>query len=139
MGYLNGGASAWLEAGLPVETIEQIDVRELDRRRRTVPDIQIVDVRMESEWEAGHIPGAVFVPLTELPQLLGEIDPNRPTAVICGSGYRSSIASAFLERRGVKRLVNAVGGMAAWDAAGLETIQTMSAPAAPAPSGAAGR
>ena len=132
MGYLNGGAAAWQEAGLPLEIVEQIDVRELDRRRHTVPDLQIIDVRMEGEWQAGHIAGATFVPLTELPHLLGEIDPNRPTAVICGSGYRSSIASAFLERRGVNRLANAVGGMAAWNAAGLETTQTTSTPAAPA-------
>ena len=62
-------------------------------------------------------------PLTELPHLLGEVDPNRPTVVVCGSGYRSSIASAFLEGRGVTQLANAVGGMAAWNAAGLETVK----------------
>ncbi len=138
MGYLNGGVEAWQEAGLPLATVEQIDVRELDRRRHAVPDLQVVDVRMESEWEAGHIPGATFVPLTELPHLLGEIDPNRPTVVICGSGYRSSIASAFMEGRGVKRLANTVGGMAAWGAAGLET--TPSVPLAePGVAGAATR
>ena len=126
MGYLNGGAEAWQESGQPLLTVEQIDVRELDRRRHTVADLQIIDVRMEGEWEANHIPGAVFVPLTELPQLLGEIDPSRPTVVVCGSGYRSSIASAFLESRGVKRLANTVGGMAAWSAAGLETVATPS-------------
>lgn len=131
-GYLNGGAEAWQEAGLPLETVEQVNVRELDRRRHAVPELQIVDVRMEGEWQAGHIPGAIFVPLTNIPHLLGEVDPNRPTVVVCGSGYRSSIASAFLEGRGVKRLANTVGGMAAWNAAGLETIQPTPTTAAPA-------
>jgi hydroxyacylglutathione hydrolase len=139
MGYLNGGAETWQEAGLPLETVEQIDVRELDRRRHAVPDLQIVDVRIESEWQAGHVPGAVFVPLTELPHLLGEIDPNRPTAVVCGRGYRSSIASAILESRGVKQLANVVGGMAAWNAAGLETVNLAPTAAEPTTAGGAAR
>ena len=121
MGYLSGGIESWQEAGLPVARVEQIDVQELDRRRQETPNLQIVDVRMEGEWESGHIPGATFVPLTDLPNMLGEIDRDRPTAVICGSGYRSSIASAFLERHGVKRLANTVGGMTAWNAASLPT------------------
>jgi hydroxyacylglutathione hydrolase len=53
--------------------------------------------------------------------MIGEIDRDRPTVVICGSGYRSSIASAFLERSGVRHLANTVGGMTAWNAAGLTT------------------
>jgi len=121
MGYLSGGIADWQEAGLPLATVEQLTVQELERRRQETPDLQIVDVRMEGEWSSGHIPGAVFVPLTDLPNRLGEIDRDQPTAVICGSGYRSSIASAFLERRGVRQLANTVGGMAAWNAAGLPT------------------
>jgi hydroxyacylglutathione hydrolase len=121
MGYLSGGIESWQEAGLPVARVEQIDVQELDHRRQETPDLQIVDVRMEGEWQSGHIPGATFVPLTDLPDMIGGIDRDRPTVVICGSGYRSSIASAFLERRGVRTLANTVGGMTAWNAAGLPT------------------
>lgn len=123
MGYLSGGVEAWQEAGLPLARVEQIDVHELERRRHEIPNLQIVDVRMEGEWQSGHIPGATFVPLTEIPQRAGEVDPDRPTAVICGSGYRSSIASAFLERRGVRQLVNVLGGMTAWNQADLPTAE----------------
>ncbi|MGE3268489.1 MAG: rhodanese-like domain-containing protein [Chloroflexota bacterium] len=128
MGYLSGGIERWQEAGLPLARVEQIDVQELENRRRSVPDLQIIDVRMEGEWESGHIPGARFVPLTDLPNQVGEIDRNRPTAVICASGYRSSIASAFLERRGVKQLTNVIGGMAAWNAADLPTAPASTTP-----------
>jgi hydroxyacylglutathione hydrolase len=123
VGYLSGGIETWQEAGLALARIEQIDVRELDRRRREVPDLQIVDVRMASEWEDGHIPGATLVPLTDLLSRLDEVDPARPTVVVCGSGYRSSIASAFVQRRGLRQLANMLGGMTAWNAAGLETMQ----------------
>jgi hydroxyacylglutathione hydrolase len=123
MGYLSGGIEAWQLLGLPLARIEQIDVQELDRRRQVTSDLQIVDVRMEGEWESGHIPGATFLPLTDVPSRASEIDPDRPTAVICGSGYRSSIASAFLERRGVLQIANVLGGMSAWNEAGLPTVK----------------
>jgi hydroxyacylglutathione hydrolase len=122
-GYLQGGIASWQERGLPLAHVEQIDVAELDRRHRTMPDLQIVDVRMASEWEAGHIPGARHVPLTDLPKLLHEVDRDRPTAVICGSGHRSSIASSLLREHGVPVLANVLGGMAAWNAAGYATVK----------------
>jgi hydroxyacylglutathione hydrolase len=119
IGYLGGGIETWQAAGLPLATVEQVDVQALERRRRQTPDLQIVDVRMAGEWESGHIPGATFVPLTDLPKRLVEIDRDRPTVVVCGSGYRSSIASAFLEQHGVRQLANMVGGMTAWNATDL--------------------
>jgi hydroxyacylglutathione hydrolase len=69
-----------------------------------------------------HIRGATFVPLTDVLSRVSEVDPGRPTAVICGSGYRSSIASAFLERRGVRQIANVLGGMTAWNEAGLPSV-----------------
>jgi hydroxyacylglutathione hydrolase len=123
IGYLSDGMEAWQQVGLPLARIEQIDVHELDRRRQATPDLQIIDVRMEGEWQSGHIPGARFLPLTDIPSRVSEIDPARPTAVICGSGYRSSIASAFLERRGVRQIANVLGGMTAWNEADLPTVQ----------------
>nr|MBA2446776.1 MBL fold metallo-hydrolase [Chloroflexota bacterium] len=94
--YLKGGMSAWQEAGLALARVDEIDAAGLDRRRRTDRDLQILDVRQQSEWEEGHIPGARHIPLHELPKRVGELDSRRPTAVICGSGYRSSIAGAVL-------------------------------------------
>lgn len=57
---------------------------------------QLVDVRADHEWDAGHIAGATHVPLPELPQRLEEIDKDRPVVVYCRGGNRSSMATAAL-------------------------------------------
>ncbi|MCC6180168.1 MAG: MBL fold metallo-hydrolase [Chloroflexi bacterium] len=121
-GYLADGISAWQTVGLPTERIEQIDVRELARRHAETPDLQIVDVRMPSEWESGSIAGSTLVSLTDLHAGLDSLDRGRPTAVICSTGYRSGIAASILAQNGIRSLANVTGGMTAWDAAGLETV-----------------
>src|SRR5262249_38244047 len=60
---------------------------------------QVIDVRRPGEYQAGHVPGAVPAPLQTLPENLAALEGlsrDRPTAIICGSGYRSSTASHFL-------------------------------------------
>ena len=74
----------------------------------------VVDVRRPPEWQSGHIADAAHVPLNELPQRAGELDRDGPLALVCAGGYRSSIATSLLERRGFRRIANVVGGMAAW-------------------------
>jgi rhodanese-related sulfurtransferase len=61
---------------------------------------QLVDVRADHEWDAGHIGGAKHVPLPELPQRTGEIDKDRPVVVYCRGGNRSSMATAALGEAG---------------------------------------
>ncbi len=117
-GVLAGGMGAWRAAGLPVAEIEQIDVDELRRRLAADGDLAVVDVRRPGEYEAGHVPGATSVPLDGLAERVARVDPTRPTAVICAGGYRSSAASGLLARAGHARLVNVLGGTAAWVAAG---------------------
>ena len=119
VGYLDGGIAAWEGAGFEYASLPQMPVGELraqiDERRE---GLQIVDVRRPSEYEAGHIPGAVNVPLAELEQGLGGLDPRRPTVVACAGGYRSSAASSLLERKGFRDLYNVIGGAGAWTGAG---------------------
>ena len=121
VGYLDGGIAAWERAGLEYATLPQMPVGELraqiDERRE---GLQIVDVRRPSEYEAGHIPGAVNVPLAELEKGLEGLDPRKPTAVACAGGYRSSAASSLLERKGFLDLYNVIGGTGAWTNAGYE-------------------
>ena len=125
VGYLDGGVAAWGGAGLDYATLPQMPVGELraqmDERRE---GLQIVDVRRPSEYEAGHIPGAVNVPLAELEKGLGGLDPRKPTAVACAGGYRSSAASSLLERKGFLDLYNVIGGTGAWTNAGYEAETT---------------
>ena len=81
-------------------------------------DVQIVDVREDSEWVAGRIEGARHIPLGQLAARLGELDRNRPVVAVCRSGRRSSKAGKLLTKAGLTAH-NMDGGMAAWAAAGL--------------------
>jgi glyoxylase-like metal-dependent hydrolase (beta-lactamase superfamily II)/rhodanese-related sulfurtransferase len=75
---------------------------------------RILDVRTPGEWEKDHIDGALHVPLPKLPARLGKLRKELPVAVICGSGYRSSIAASLLQQEGFSRVQNVMGGMAAY-------------------------
>jgi glyoxylase-like metal-dependent hydrolase (beta-lactamase superfamily II)/rhodanese-related sulfurtransferase len=117
-GALDGGIVAWQASGRNVATLPQLNVGEL---RGSIVGLQILDVRRRAEYESGHVPGALNVPLDVLPEHLQNIDLSKPTAVICASGYRSSAAASMLERCRPPALLNVAGGTAAWIAAGYET------------------
>jgi glyoxylase-like metal-dependent hydrolase (beta-lactamase superfamily II) len=94
--------------------LSQLGVDELQfaLKRREAP--RLLDVRTVGEWEAQHIEGALHIPLPRLPRHLAELPPDRPLAVICGSGYRSSIAASLLQSAGFSRVQNVMGGMGAY-------------------------
>lgn len=74
----------------------------------------ILDVRQPSEYERSHIPGAVLIPLSELSDRLGELDPDKPTLVYCAIGGRSRVAAQMLAGKGFKQVINVSGGIKAW-------------------------
>jgi hydroxyacylglutathione hydrolase len=117
-GYLDGGVSAWKQAGLPVGTLSQMTVNETYERLQS-GGWQILDVRRAPEWEAGHIDNALWWPLDNFKIAPPELDRDAPVAVHCKSGYRSTIASSLLQRAGFKNVVNVTGGFDAWRAAKL--------------------
>ncbi|MGN6300045.1 MAG: rhodanese-like domain-containing protein [Angustibacter sp.] len=90
-------------------------------------DAVVVDVREPHEWEAGHLDGAVHVPLAEVPQRLGELPEADPLYVVCRSGNRSGRAAAWLNAQGIES-VNVAGGMLAWAAAGKPMTSADGAP-----------
>jgi hydroxyacylglutathione hydrolase len=120
-GYLAGGVAAWKHAGLPVASIPQITAGELDARLRS-GQVQVLDVRREPEWDAGHIENAAWWPLDNFRVSPPEIDHDAPIAVHCKSGYRSMIASSLLQRAGFKHVINVIGGFDAWQQAKLPSI-----------------
>jgi rhodanese-related sulfurtransferase len=81
----------------------------------------LLDVREPQEWQAGHIEGAVHVPMNSLPQRLayepGPLSPDVPIVVVCKVGSRSAHVTAWLNQRGFDA-VNLDGGMVAWAHAG---------------------
>lgn len=74
----------------------------------------LLDVREQWEWEVCRLPGAVLIPMRELPARLDELDPAAETVVICHHGVRSYHAARYLETVGFGNVVNLSGGVAAW-------------------------
>jgi hydroxyacylglutathione hydrolase len=131
LGYLAGGVAAWQKAGLPVLKTAQISPRELDQKLRegSLRAADVLDVRREGEWQAGHIADVGCRALDTFPHGLPAIDRSRPVAVHCKSGYRSMIACSLLERAGHRNVMNVVGGFDAWHAAGLPEVSELLAKA----------
>ena len=117
-GYVRGGMYGWDEAGLETARTPQMLVDEFHEQIVEESDLQIIDVRRPTEFRDGHVPGAINAQLAELEKNISQFDPRRPTAVICRSGYRSSIAASLLERHSFHNLFNIVGGTDAWMNAG---------------------
>jgi hydroxyacylglutathione hydrolase len=121
-GHLAGGFEAWVRAGLPQAHTAQISPRELfDRLGRGEP-VEVVDVRTPGEWRAGHIAQARHVPAQEIGERAATLANGREIALVCGGGYRSTVAASVLERAGVRRIANVTGGMNAWRRAGLPVV-----------------
>lgn len=83
----------------------------------------IIDVREDKEWNAKHIPGAIHIPLEQLPMRLAELTPykNSPIITQCQSGRRSAKAYETLKDAGFNQTLNMAGGLNAWDKEGLAT------------------
>jgi rhodanese-related sulfurtransferase len=84
----------------------------------------LLDVREQDEWDAGHAPDALFIPLSELGERLGEVPADAAVVVVCRSGMRSLRATGALRSHGVDA-VSVTGGMQAWAAAGGELESTL--------------
>jgi len=96
-------------------------------------DAVLLDVREDDEWAAGHIAGAVHVPMMSLPQRLqyepGPITPDNEIVVVCKVGSRSAQVTAWLRQQGYPA-TNLAGGMLAWEAAGRPMESTDGRPPA---------
>jgi len=116
-GHLEGGVLAWEKSGRRLAEVPQISVMQLAEQLKERPaEVQLVDVRKSAEWDAGHIKQAVLKPLSELRLRTDDLDPKKPIAVHCKSGYRSSIATSLLKRAGFREVMNVTGGFDAWAA-----------------------
>jgi len=123
-GYLAGGVAAWQKAGLPLVKTAQISPQELNQKllEGSWRPLDVLDVRREGEWQAGHIAEVQCRALDTFPQGLPAIDRERPVAVHCKGGYRSMIACSLLERAGYRNVINVAGGFDAWHAAALPEV-----------------
>ena len=114
-------------AGGTLKTIEQITPAELSARVAS-PDALVIDVRSAAEWAAGHVPGALHIPLGYLVDRMGSLPRTKTLIAQCQSGARSAIAASLLEQHGFDRVVNLAGGFAEWRDAGFPVAEGEDAP-----------
>jgi hydroxyacylglutathione hydrolase len=125
-GYLAGGLAAWRAAGREAVTLPQVTVQELRARlEQDGQGLTVLDVRGDDEWTSGHIAGATHTFAGAIAQgATVPVPPHGdPVAIICGSGYRSSVVGSLLQARGQTALLNIQGGMGAWQDADLPTTR----------------
>ena len=120
LGYLDGGIEAWARAGYPVETIPSMNVKEL---RERLNEITLVDVRQLSEWNEGHIPGAIHIEAGRMAWDDLPFPHDKPLAIQCASGSRSMSVSSVLRRRGYHNVIQVEGGINKWKMHGFEIIK----------------
>jgi len=117
-GYLAGGMTSWREERRPVDRMPRLTVDEV-RERWDRDEVEVLDVREQSEWDEGHIPGSVFRPYHDLHDVPDGLQDDRPVAVMCASGQRAAVAASMLRRLGVGSVIHVVGGgVPAWERAG---------------------
>mgnify|MGYP001210657644 CR=1 FL=1 len=75
---------------------------------------QLIDVREWWEFEQGHIPGAVHIPMQQIPERLAEVNKDGPVVIVCYSGQRSAAVTEYLHARGYNNVRNLAGGVEAW-------------------------
>jgi molybdopterin/thiamine biosynthesis adenylyltransferase/rhodanese-related sulfurtransferase len=93
---------------------DEINVLELKALMDAGQAPTIVDVREPKEFEICRIPGAILIPLRDLPSRVHELDPSQDLILQCRSGVRSANATAWLRQRGFARARNLTGGILAW-------------------------
>jgi glyoxylase-like metal-dependent hydrolase (beta-lactamase superfamily II)/rhodanese-related sulfurtransferase len=122
-GALQWGMSEWKSRGLPVGRVPQISVHDLATMKDERPDLVVVDVRELFEWDEGHIPGAVHLPMGEALARRDAVPADRPKAVVCAGGLRPSTVISVLSRSGLADFYNVIGGMTAWQKGGYGTVK----------------
>jgi rhodanese-related sulfurtransferase len=99
---------------LPVDlTVQQVN------EIKNNPDVILIDVREQAEYDAGHIPNVKLIPLGQLPNRVNEIPKDKFVVMTCRSGNRSGRATRFLRDQGFDNVHNMEGGIVAWQNAGL--------------------
>jgi rhodanese-related sulfurtransferase len=116
-GYLDGGIHALEEREDLIQQTRRVSAEEakaiISERRQPL----VLDVRTSKEWDEKHIDPSLNIPLNHLIERVAEVPRDRKLLVLCGGGYRSSIAASLLQQRNFGDLVELAGGMAAWEAA----------------------
>lgn len=105
LGYLKGGINAWKNAGKEISSIKSISPSDFKEQFESA-DLNVLDVRKPSEWEAEHIQNSMNVPLDFISEKMNLVEKDKTYHVHCKGGYRSLIAASILMSRGYDKLIN---------------------------------
>jgi rhodanese-related sulfurtransferase len=86
------------------------------------PETYLLDVREDDEWAAGHIDGAVHIPMSGLLARIAEVPKDRDVVVVCKVGSRSAQVTAYLRQQGWETVRNLDGGLVSWVGAGRDLV-----------------
>jgi rhodanese-related sulfurtransferase len=111
---LLAGCGAGTDLGLLPAEVEEITAAELQRMVDRGENITIIDVRSAAEYDSGHIPGSINIPVAELPGRMDTLNDDRPVACVCASGQRSGQAAQMLALAGFSRVYNVEDGVNGW-------------------------
>jgi rhodanese-related sulfurtransferase len=108
----------------PTQTIGYGDVtiEEAKTLIESKPNLIILDVRTQGEYDDGHIEGAILIPVSELEGRLDELSRDKETLVYCRTGNRSSNAVTILEKNGFTKIYHMYNGINGWIQAGYDTV-----------------
>lgn len=104
----------WKKLFTPVENFDEKQAKIFMKEHRE-GTFTLLDVRQPAEYEESHIAGAKLIPLPQLTDRLGEIDPQKPVIVYCAIGGRSRAAAQLLSGKGYDEVYNLTGGIKAWE------------------------
>ena len=117
VGALEAPEAAFVDHPEVTGTASRLTARQLADARAAVPDLVLLDVRGAGERDQGYVEGSLHIPLGQLRDRTGELDPARPVVVYCAGGYRSSIAASLLRSSGFADVSDLIGGYQGWLAA----------------------
>ncbi|WP_020157500.1 rhodanese-like domain-containing protein [Methylobacter marinus] len=95
-------------------SVKQISATELNNKIQNEEALFLLDVREPNEFQYARIDKSVLIPLNQIPQRIGELDPQQNIVVICHHGVRSQQAANYLVHCGFEKISNLTGGIDAW-------------------------
>ena len=105
--------------------IREVTVAETQKRMEQDPEVKLIDVREDHEWEAAHASGAIHLGKGIIERDIETTVPDKDTEMIlyCGGGYRSALVTDVLQRMGYTNVYSMAGGWKAWNESGGKTEQ----------------
>jgi hydroxyacylglutathione hydrolase len=119
VGYLEDGITALETRPELLTGTERVTPGEAAAAISSAQPPLVLDVRNPQEWQQGRIEGSLNVPLNRLPERVDDLPRDQPILVHCAGGYRSSIAAGLLQQHGITEMTELLGGLSAWERAGL--------------------